>query len=175
VLLATFTPAGASAFVDVPLDELAGTTTDCAGLLESPEQIDRLHEALALPANHSQRIAKLEEFLRRHIRRPAPDALVQEAVARLQRGPVRIDALAREIGLSQSALERRFRRVVGLSPKSFASVTRLRRAVRLREKNGDSAEAAVAAGYFDQSHFIHDFHRATGHSPQAFFRQNANH
>ena len=87
-------------------------------------------------------------------------------------GNRRIDDLTRYIGLSQSALERRFRRVVGVSPKRFASVLRLRRAVRLRAVGADLTAVAHAAGYFDQSHFIHDFRRATGSSPDAFFRQD---
>lgn len=32
---------------------------------------------------------------------------------------------------------------------------------------------AAATGYFDQSHFIHDFRRATGTTPHAFFRHAA--
>jgi transcriptional regulator GlxA family with amidase domain len=81
----------------------------------------------------------------------------------------RIDALTRHIGLSQSALERRFKRVVGVSPKKFASMLRLQRAVRLHTPGTDLAELALAAGYYDQAHFNHDFRRATGHAPTAFF------
>lgn len=95
------------------------------------------------------------------------------AVAWLEQGPgaKRIDDLTRYIGLSQSALERRFRRVVGISPKKFASLVRLRRAVRLRAAGADFAAVALAAGYCDQAHFINDFRRATGRAPDAFFRQ----
>ena len=44
VLLATFTPAGASAFLRPPLEEFAGTTTDLSGILDRPEGLERLHE-----------------------------------------------------------------------------------------------------------------------------------
>jgi AraC-like DNA-binding protein len=43
--------------------------------------------------------------------------------------------------------------------------------VRLRAAGADFTSAAHAAGYFDQSHFVHDFRRATGSSPHEFFRQ----
>ncbi|MGO4777280.1 AraC family transcriptional regulator [Lysobacter sp. 2RAB21] len=33
----------------------------------------------------------------------------------------------------------------------------------------DLAELALAAGYYDQAHFNHDFRRATGRAPTAFF------
>jgi AraC-like DNA-binding protein len=173
VLLATFTPVGAAAFLRPSLEEFVGTTTDLAGLLGRPGELERLHDQLAAAENHGRRITLLEEFLLARVRVSAPDPLVTAAVAWLEQGMGnrRIDGLTRYIGLSQSALERRFRRVVGVSPKRFASVVRLRRAVRLRAAGADLTAVAHTAGYFDQSHFIHDFRRATGSAPDAFFRQ----
>jgi AraC-like DNA-binding protein len=175
VLLAIFTPAGASAFLRPPLEEFAGTTTDLAGILGRPAELDRLHEQLAAADSHGRRIGLLEDFLLGRVRNPAPDPLVTAALGWLERGrgAGRIRDLTRYIGLSQSALERRFRRVVGISPKKFASLLRLQRAIHLQATGADFAAAAQAAGYFDQSHFIHDFRRATGSAPDAFFRQTA--
>lgn len=76
--------------------------------------------------------------------------------------------LAQHIGLSQSALERRFRRTVGCSPKKFASVVRLRRAVELHSRGTNLTTVAQDAGYFDQSHFIRHFRDAVGVSPRAY-------
>jgi AraC-like DNA-binding protein len=173
VLLVTFTPVGATAFLRPSLEEFSGTTTDLAGILGRPEELDRLHEQLVRVQNHGRRIKLLEDFLLARVRVSAPDPLVAAAVAWLEQGTGtrRIDDLTRYIGLSQSALERRFRRVVGVSPKKFASLVRLRRAVRLRATGAGFTAAAHAAGYFDQSHFINDFRRATGSAPDAFFRQ----
>jgi AraC-like DNA-binding protein len=175
VLLTTFTPVGASAFLRPSLEEFAGTTTDLAGILGHPTELDRLHERLVGAQNHGRRIQLLEDFLLTRVRVSAPDPLVAAAVAWLQEGTVakRINDLTRYIGLSQSALERRFRRIVGVSPKKFASMVRLGYAVRLRATGTDLTTAAHTAGYFDQSHFIKDFRRATGSAPEAFFRQAA--
>ena len=76
------------------------------------------------------------------------------------------------MGLSQSALERRFRGIVGISPKEV----RLRGAAATRSATADErcglhCGGAYDAGYFDQAHFIHDFRRATGSAPETFFRQ----
>jgi AraC-like DNA-binding protein len=172
VLLATFTPAGASAFVHPPLDELAGTTTNLVDLLSGRDELDRLHDRLTGAVNHRRRVGLLEEFLRRRVRRSTPDPLVTAAIEWLEQrsGHARVDDLTCYIGLSQSALERRFRRVVGMSPKRFVSVMRLRKTVHLRSRGADFTQAALEAGYFDQSHFIHDFRRATGSSPQTFLQ-----
>jgi AraC-like DNA-binding protein len=173
VLLATFTPVVAAAFLRPSLEEFVGTTTDLAGLLAGAQELEELGERLALSQSDERRVVLVEEFLLARVRLSAPDPLVSAAVTWLERdtGNKRIDDLARYIGPSQSALERRFRRVVGVSPKRFASVMRLQRAVQLRASGADFTSVAHAAGYFDQSHFIHDFRRATGSSPDAFFRQ----
>lgn len=171
VLLATFTPAGASAVLPSSLEAFAGATTDLAETFAASDDLDRLHDRLAEAPNHSRRISLAEDFLLARLRTPQPDPLVSAAVTWLEHGPVprRIDELTRHIGLSQSALERRFRRVVGVSPKQFASIVRLQRAAHLRAAGSDFTAVAHAAGYYDQAHFIHDFRRATGRTPEAFF------
>lgn len=159
VLLAVFTPVGAAAFLAPPLEELSGATTDLAGVVDHPGELNQLHEQLAEAPSHERRIALIEDLLLSRIRVSAPDPLVAAAVTWLEQGTEtrRIDGLAQYIGLSQSALERRFRRVIGVSPKKFASLLRLKRAVRLRATGAGLTAVAHAAGYFDQSHFIHDF------------------
>jgi AraC-like DNA-binding protein len=175
VLLATFTPAGASAFLGPSLDDVSGSTIDLADALGCVRDIDRLHERLACAKNHRHRVHLLEDFLVGRVRSATLDPLIVAAIAWLEQssGPTRIDDLSRYIGLSQSALERRFRRIVGTSPKRCLSVMRLQRAARLVAEGRTLTTAAHAAGYFDQSHFIHDFRRATGSSPHAFFRHLA--
>jgi AraC-like DNA-binding protein len=173
VLIVTFTPVGAAAFLRPSLEEFTGTTHDLAAILDHPETLDRLHEQLAESQSHGQCVGLIEHFLASQIRVFEPDPLVAAAVAWLEQGTGnrRIDELTRYIGLSQSALERRFRRVIGVSPKKFASLMRLQQAVRLRKAGANFAIAAQTAGYFDQSHFIKEFRRATGSPPEVFFRQ----
>lgn len=171
VLLATFTPAGASAVLPSSLEAFAGITTDLAETFAASGELDRLHDRLGRAPNHARRISLVEEFLLARLRAPHPDPLVAAAIAWLEQGPFprRIGDLTRHIGLSQSALERRFRRTVGLSPKRFASIVRLQRAAHLCSAGSDFTAVAHTAGYYDQSHFIHDFQRATGRTPEAFF------
>lgn len=171
VLLATFTPVGAYTFLRSPLDQFAGSTVSLEELLRRPDEIQRVNEKLDAAKDHRQRVAVVEDFLLRRVRVFSPDPLITAAVAWLEQAPTssRIDDLTRYIGLSQSALERRFRRVVGVSPKKYVSLARLRRAVHLHTAGADLTTVAHTAGYFDQSHFIKDFRRATGLAPSKFF------
>jgi len=173
VLLAMFTPLGAAAFLRQPIDEFSGGTADLTSILPRPAGIHRLGEQIAEAPGHGVRVKLLERFLLARIGSSAPDLLVAAAVAWLERdaGHARIDALTRHIGLSQSALERRFRRVVGLTPKKYAMLLRFQRALALRPHAADLTAVAHDAGYFDQSHFTNHFRRVTGVSPAAWFRQ----
>ena len=55
--------------------------------------------------------------------------------------------------------------VIGMPPKTFSSVVRMQRAVRLRARGSNLTAVALGAGYFDQAHFIGDFQKATGSTP----------
>jgi len=171
VVIVAFTATGAAALLRPPLEEFANATTDLDAVLDRPARLDRLHEQLAEAANHAQRIRLVEELLLAHVGKARPDPLVAAAVALIERtqAMMRIEELARRIGLSQSALERRFRRLVGASPRRFASLVRLQKVVRLREAGADLTTIAHAAGYCDQPHFIKDFKRFTGLAPSSFF------
>ena len=74
VLLATFTPVGAAAFLRPSLEEFVGTTADLVGLLGRPVELDRFHDPLAAAENDGRRITLLEEFLLAPVRVSAPDA-----------------------------------------------------------------------------------------------------
>ena len=176
VLLVTFTPVGAHTFLRSPPDEIAGSTVSLSVLTGNRNDLSSLNEQLVIARNHRRRVALVESFLLSRVNLAKPDPLTGAAVAWLDQGIAdrrRIDDLTRYIGLSQSALERRFRRVVGLSPKKYASLARLRYAVRLQATGADLTTVAHYAGYSDQSHFIKDFRRATGSAPSTFFRQNS--
>jgi AraC-like DNA-binding protein len=174
VILTRFTETGAGAFQREPLDLLFNTTMPMDQLF-SPPEVGRIEDQLAEAKQHSDRFLTLERFLLGHLRREPPDPLVSAVVAKIKQanGDLRIGLLAPESGLSQSALERRFRKTVGTSLRKFASIVRLRHIIQLQKLAGNWTEIAMAAGYFDQAHFINDFKRFTSQPPSAFFQQSS--
>jgi AraC-like DNA-binding protein len=110
-------------------------------------------------------------FLARLGTLPEPDAVVARAADRLVEtgGELAIGALARELGISERTLLRRFRAATGLAPKQFARVRRLVTTVR-RLLGDDSLWARLAAegGYTDQSHLNRDLVELTGITPREF-------
>jgi AraC-like DNA-binding protein len=170
-IVAMFTALGAAAFVREPLEDLFNTTM-ALDLQVRPSQLQLVEEQLAEAASHGDRVQIYERFLLEHVRGEEPDPMVAMTIHRIHssRGATRIDDLAREAGLSQSAFERRFRRYVGATPKKFSAIVRLRHAVNLHRRGASFTQVAHEAGYSDQSHFIHDFKRFSGVAPETYFQ-----
>jgi AraC-like DNA-binding protein len=86
------------------------------------------------------------------------------------RGMIRIQALASETGYSRRYLDMLFKEHVGLSPKSLASILRFQSAYQhwMRENWRTFSEHSLYAYYYDQAHFIKEFKRFTGYTPQKY-------
>ena len=83
---------------------------------------------------------------------------------------VTLDDLARCAGRDRWSLTRDFRAYFGTSPHRYLTLRRLDR-VRLHVRLGSGlADAAVAAGFYDQSHMTKHFRQAFGMAPARWFR-----
>jgi AraC-like DNA-binding protein len=171
VVLARFHPGGAAAFFPQPLHQLFGTTVALQDLLPRA-QVDELQARVRQAAGDRGRVATLQAFLRARLQPAALDPLVTAAVRAIgdARGAVQIRALARQLAISQDPFEKRFRRVVGASPKQLASLVRLRHAIDSYRPGAPLTRLALDAGYFDQSHFNREFRAVTGQAPGRLLR-----
>ncbi|MET1073561.1 MAG: helix-turn-helix domain-containing protein [Umezawaea sp.] len=93
------------------------------------------------------------------------DRLVRAAVALLRSKPVH--ATARELNVSERHLRTVFTESVGVSPKHFARLDRVR-TVLDRAHHGHLAALAAETGYYDQSHMTAEFHAVMGVPPARF-------
>lgn len=180
-LAVRFLPGAARAFLDLPLHELQ----DGRHMLDdlwSRADTDALAAALWERERPVRaRLATIEGFLLARLREGVSPAgrLVREAVRLIeaQRGTVRIEELARTLGVSRQHLAQQFRERVGLNAKTFAMVTRFRHAAGMvRGQDGrpvDWTRVASDCGYYDQSHLIHEFRLFADEAPDAFARGRA--
>jgi AraC-like DNA-binding protein len=80
--------------------------------------------------------------------------------------PLRIEAVARELGMSVSAFHAHFKTVTATSPLQFQKHLRLQEARRLMlNENLHAGEAGFRVGYEDQSHFGREYKRHFGEPP----------
>jgi AraC-like DNA-binding protein len=112
------------------------------------EQGGRLHHVAAL-GGHSHRIAEAIELLRKDFDRP-----------------LRIEDLARELGMSVSGFHHHFKTATAMSPLQFQKQLRLHEARRLMlGEDLDAASAGYRVGYGDASHFTREYKRLFGAPP----------
>jgi AraC-like DNA-binding protein len=91
--------------------------------------------------------------------------MVAEAWRRLQGGSGRVDAVARELGVSRRYLQQGFRRQIGLPPAAVARIARLQRAIHRLSQGSALLPAAVDSGYADQPHLNRSMRAMTGLTP----------
>lgn len=134
-------------------------------------------------------VARLTELLfleavRSHLWRMGPDEVgwlaalrdpwVSRALHALHARPAQgwsVAALAREVGLSRSALMARFRRLLSVSPMRYLALWRLQLASQRLHATADGlSEIATDVGYGSEVAFSHAFKRFTGVSPAAWRR-----
>jgi AraC-like DNA-binding protein len=80
--------------------------------------------------------------------------------------PLRIESLAKELGMSLSGFHAHFKSVTAMSPLQYQKQIRLQEARRLMvSENSDAAEAGFRVGYEDASQFNREYKRHFGEPP----------
>ena len=94
---------------------------------------------------------------------------IAKAIERLHKNfdqPLRIDSIARELGMSVSGFHHHFKAVTAMSPLQFQKRLRLQEARRLMLGEGlDAASAAYRVGYHDASYFNREYKSLFGLPP----------
>jgi AraC-like DNA-binding protein len=171
-LVVRFTETGAATLLRDRVDQLYGQTIPLDTVL-APTAIESLQSRLAETPHPQQKFSLVERFLCRSIRPDAAPSTQIIAAARFIRatnGRASIAALARKVGMSQSALERHFSAAVGASPKTLSRLARLHHVCHLWDRGLSLTDIAHAAGYTDQPHLTRDFRALSGAAPTEFFR-----
>lgn len=165
-----FKPGGAWPFLGVPAWELKNihlNAGDLWGKLARNLRADLL-AARSLP----EKFQVVERFLWNKLlrsinRHPA----VTYALQQMRRTDRSVREITEAIGLSQRRFIELFDNQVGLTPKVYSRIMRFQTAVQKIASSSldpDWPRIALDCGYFDQSHFIKDFHAFSGINPTTY-------
>jgi AraC-like DNA-binding protein len=101
---------------------------------------------------------------------------IDEAIRLVERfkGNITVRELSQATFTTKRTLERRFQEQVGLHPKTFSRLVRFNGVIRQVESCGKVKwrQLSESYGYYDQSHFIHEFKSLTGGLPQEYSSQS---
>ncbi len=170
-ILVCFTEIGFTHFSTNPANELFNLSLSLEDIFHK-NSIEEVEQNLAIATTDKQRIRVIEQFLISQLKDIQADRLIVEAVKIIYQtnGAIRIKELHEQLGISQSPFEKRFRKVVGTTPKKFASIVRFNKILDNLSNTKSLTEICYENNFFDQSHFIKDFKQFTGDTPENFKR-----
>jgi AraC-like DNA-binding protein len=154
-------PAGELANHVIPLESLPGNDGKALG------------EQMLHALNNRERMIFMINFFRSRMNRSQFNQGACLSVIRqmVHAGSLlRVDQLAKESFLSFRQFERNFKQLTGFSPKKYSRILRFQSATRLYGNKGKNlTDIAHECGYYDQSHFIHEFKQFSGYHPKQYF------
>lgn len=139
---------------------------------------DELRDRLLATPTLATRFLVLEHFLVKMIQQPPQHQAVDFALNKFQKpSPPTVREVTDQIGYSARHFNQLFRDRVGLTPKLFCRIIRLRQVLYLLADKSQVnwMDIAFTCGYFDQAHFIHDFRTFTGCTPTNYLEQRGLH
>ena len=170
-ILVYFTEIGFTHFASHPANELFNLSLSLHDIFNK-NSILEVEEKLAIANTDKLRIKIVEQFLASQLKDIQTDKLIVEAVKLIyqSKGTIRVKELNEKLFISQSPFEKRFRKVVGTTPKKLTSIVRFNAVLDNLNETKTLTEICYEHNFFDQAHFIKDFKQFTGDTPQNFKR-----
>jgi AraC-like DNA-binding protein len=152
---AQFQPGWARTLTGVPVSELTDQVVPLSDLWGKAGT--RLHDALT--ADPASAVELIEKALGERVTEDPSSALVHEATRWLPQE--RLPDTARRLNVSERHLRTLFTGAIGVSPKRFVQLNRVR-SVLSRAGAQKGAQLALDSGYYDQSHMTAEFRATMG-------------
>ena len=160
VTLIIFTPCVANSLLNRPVGEVTGKTFKAAEVLNGSKQIDSCLRQSMEPV---EKIKLISTILRTHILQRLGNGLAEYCVRRIfeTNGSIKIEELAREVGVTSRYIGKIFENHVGLSAKYCAGIVKLKETVKKIQERPEERLTDIAAecGYFDHTHMNKSFRK----------------
>ena len=172
VIFISFYPTGACHFLNFPLSEIENQSVDMFDVLGT--EIRKIEEILYFTKSIKEKISVVENFLiEKYSPIPSHDnMLIQKGIEIIKnyKGQINASSLSNNLSITPKTLERKFSKYIGKTTKQITKLIRFQEVLHDFSKNKDLilTQRAYNNGYFDQSHFIHDFKTYSGYTPKEF-------
>lgn len=167
-----FNPYAIPALFAIPANELTNQMLTLNLLLG--HKATKLAESIFFANNFIERVDMMIRFLTNQIgsTKHIDEKMIHAIhLINLQNGNIYTEGLSKSVCLSERQFERKFKQMVGFSPKSYAKIVRFEYAKNCFETNLESlTDIAISCGYYDQAHFNHDFKTLSGYNPKEYYQ-----
>jgi AraC-like DNA-binding protein len=166
-----FLPAGARAFLAMPLHEIRNHLIPTGDIPISG--LHTLYERLGETVSIIDKVAHIEGWLLSIIQPEQRAGKIVDASLQFlnqHHGDINVAAMATHFDINKRTLERLFNNQVGLSPKEYARNRRISQARFYLKQHPEwsLANVALQLGFYDQAHFSNQFKQVVGLSPKIY-------
>lgn len=163
-----FYPGAAYRFFPVAMQEVSDTATEVRHLWN--HMAHEMEDKVANAVGDKEKLAIIQAYLlaelAKHYKPGGQIGYSLELIERMK-GQLSVKQMAEASHLSERQLNRRFIGCLGISPKEYASMNRFLHSLTQLKKYPENnlTDIAYESGYYDQSHFIHEYRMFAGLSP----------
>jgi len=164
-----FQPAGYYAFSGMPQKELTNGIYSFENINPAMNKLMAQHLENALDIRSF--IGEIDKLFLAHLKTVLyrPEFCVANQIILNSGGQTSVKELSQYVFYSERHLGRIFEEYLGVSIKSFSSVVRINKAIRLlRQPQFSITQAYLQTGFYDMPHFIHEFKSICGITPQKY-------
>jgi AraC-like DNA-binding protein len=177
ILALHFHPYGMYRLFGIPMNKFTNQGIDFESILDADERsiIERMFACTLL----KDQIDQIEILLQKRLSKNRDTGVTRIQFASNQilqtDGNVTVKELLGQVNMSERSFERNFLQQVGVLPKTFAGIARMKKAMQLIEKvpNLTWKDITYQLEYTDQAHFIREFKRFAGKTPTDYYRSRS--
>lgn len=164
-----FLPAAGFDFMSVQQDR----PVTLSNVDEASAALVQLFQTLGSAQTHHQRIAIQQQWLECHLHlvKPVPPLFAQ-ALQIVEEAQL-ICSVGERVSLSQRQLERNFQQWLGMTPKYYQRILRVKRMLDVLKANPslELSELALEVGFADQAHMTREIREFANTTPKRFVKQ----
>lgn len=162
----------------VKLSELVNNEINIEDMIPNSDEKERLLENIYFAGSFEDKIMAFMNFYRKQYEGQMEDkSSLKYAVRReilKSGGNLKLSELSSFTGYSERYLNKKIHEEFGMNPKNLIRFIRFQKTVSFLVKtihNVNCTDAALASGYYDQSHFIKEFVKLSGLTPTGYIEK----
>jgi len=164
-----FHPVVLSSFLNIPISEISSVFSDLRFSFPQ-DKISSFVDKIQCNSSDEILINSIEQFLSEQLKYNIDSQMLfaYRSIKLLETN--KVSFLANDLNVSVRTLTNKFNQKIGLSPKELMKLSRINKSLETNLTDTDRlTELSYKLGYYDQSHFIHEFKEAIQMSPLKYF------